>query len=208
MPKAVLTTKVDPSYDDLPEHRYHFPRTYLRAAQAALGDWILYYEPHCVSADLSSSGGRQSYFATARIASIGSDPNRAGHYYAYVEDYLVFDRAVPFRDDGFYYESRLQKADGSTNKGMFGRSVRLRPRWSLPISSRMKGNFWIVEMMIFLPCVMNRRRSPDRSACPTVDFTWAYCRIVSRICWSRMRRSVTTMIESKTDAPLLSSGIS
>ena len=27
MAKAVLTTKVDPSYDDLPEERYHFPRT-------------------------------------------------------------------------------------------------------------------------------------------------------------------------------------
>ncbi len=125
MPKAVLTTKVDPSYDDLPEHRYHFPRTYLRAAQAALGDWIVYYEPRRVSADLSSSGGRQSYFATARIASIGDDPNRDDHYYAYVEDYLEFDRAVPFREDGSYYESRLQKADGSTNKGRFGRSVRL-----------------------------------------------------------------------------------
>ena len=38
MPKAVLTTKVDPSYDDLPEERYHFPRRYLNAARAALGD--------------------------------------------------------------------------------------------------------------------------------------------------------------------------
>ena len=53
----------------------------------------------------------------------GSDPNRAGHYYAYAEDYLEFARAVPFRDGGFYYKSGLQKADGSTN--MFGRSVRL-----------------------------------------------------------------------------------
>ena len=86
--------------------------------------------------------------------------------------------------------------------------AKVRARWSLPISSRMKGNFWIVEMMIFLPCSMNRRRSPDRSACPTVDVTWAYWRIVSRICLSRMRRSVTTMIESKTDLPSRSSGIS
>ena len=86
--------------------------------------------------------------------------------------------------------------------------AKVRPRCSLPISSRMKGNFWIVEMMIFLPCVMNRRRSPDRSACPTVDPTWADCRIVSRICLSRMRRSVTTMIESKTGLPSLSSGMS
>lgn len=29
MTKAVLTTKIDPTYDDLPEQRYHFPRTYL-----------------------------------------------------------------------------------------------------------------------------------------------------------------------------------
>ena len=101
MAKAVLTTKVDPSYDDLPEDRYHFPRTYLNAAREALGDWIVYYEPRRVSADLSSRGGRQSYFATARIMSIEPDPRRDDHHYAYVEDYLEFDRAVPFRDSGF-----------------------------------------------------------------------------------------------------------
>ena len=125
MAKAVLTTKVHPSYDDLPEDRYHFPRTYLKAARKALGEWIVYYEPRRVSADLSSRGGRQSYFATARIMSIERDPRRDDHYYAYVEDYLEFDRPVPFRESDFYYESGLQKADGSTNKGMFGRSVRL-----------------------------------------------------------------------------------
>ena len=125
MPKAVLTTKVDPSYDDLPEERYHFPRTYLNAARAAVGDWIVYYEPRRSSAQLSSSGGRQSYFATARIVRVDGDPLRSDHYYAYVADYLEFDRPVPFREDGFFYESRLQKADGSVNKGLFGRSVRL-----------------------------------------------------------------------------------
>ena len=80
MPKAVLTTKVDPSYDDLPEERYHFPRTYLNAARAALGDWIVYYEPRRSSAHLSSSGGRQSYFATARIVHVDGDPRKADHY--------------------------------------------------------------------------------------------------------------------------------
>ena len=123
-PRAVLTTKVDPSYDDLPEERYHFPRTYLNAARAALGDWIVYYEPRRSSAHLSSRGGRQSYFATARIVRINADPRLADHYYAYVEDYLEFDRPVPFRDGTFFYESGLRKDDGSTNKGMFGRSVR------------------------------------------------------------------------------------
>ena len=125
MPKAVLTTKVDPSYDDLPEERYHFPRTYLNAARAALGDWIVYYEPRRSSAHLSSRGGRQSYFATARIVRVEGDPRRADHYYAYVEDYLEFDRPVPFRERGLFYESGLRKEDGSVNKGRFGRSVRL-----------------------------------------------------------------------------------
>ena len=58
-------------------------------------------------------------------------------------------------------------------------------------------------MMIFLPLSMNLRRSPECSAWPTVAPTWANCLIVSRICWSRMRRSVTTMIESKTRLAVL-----
>jgi putative restriction endonuclease len=30
MAKAVFTTKVEPTYDDLPEFRYHFPRSYTK----------------------------------------------------------------------------------------------------------------------------------------------------------------------------------
>ena len=125
MPKAVFTTKIDPAYDDLPEQRYHFPRMYLRAARDALKDWILYYEPRRISADLSSSGGRQSYFATAFLDDIQPDPRREDLYYAYVSNYLEFDRPVRFREGGHYYESKLRKADGSTNQGSFGRAVRL-----------------------------------------------------------------------------------
>ena len=124
MAKAVFTTKVSPAYDDLPEERYHFPRTYLRAAREAVGDWIVYYEPRRTSADLSSRGGRQCYFATARVEGITSDPHRHAHYYAHVKDYLEFDRPVPFREGDHYYESLLRKPDGSTNRGRFGRAVR------------------------------------------------------------------------------------
>ena len=42
--------------------------------------------------------------------------------------------------------------------------AKCRPRCSLPISSRMNGNFCTVEMMIFLPLSMNCRRSPEPSA--------------------------------------------
>ncbi|MDH3230031.1 MAG: HNH endonuclease [Alphaproteobacteria bacterium] len=127
MVKAVFTTKVEPTYDDLPEARYHFPRTYLRQAEAAVGDWIVYYEPRRTSGDRGSSGGRQAYFATARVREIQPDPAIPDHFYAFVEDYLEFDDPVPFRDGDFYYERILQRDDGETNKGAFGRAVRTVP---------------------------------------------------------------------------------
>lgn len=127
MAKVVLTTKVDPTYDDLPEERYHFPRAYLRQIEQAVGDWIVYYEPRRSTGELSSSGGRQSYFATARLLRIEQDQNRENHFYAFLSNYLEFDHPVPFKDGQHYYESGLQREDGGTNKGAFGRSVRVIP---------------------------------------------------------------------------------
>ena len=66
-------------------------------------------------------------FRDGTLGTRGSPTQRTReHYYAFVEDYLEFDRSVPFkvRERQFYYERLLQKADGSTNKGWFGRSVR------------------------------------------------------------------------------------
>lgn len=124
MTKAVFTTKVEPSYDDLPEQRYHFPRTYLRQVEAAVGDWIVYYEPRRTTSDIGSRGGRQAYFATARVQEIERDTARDDHFYAYISDYLEFDRAVRFRDGLFFYEGGLQRSDGKTSRGAFGRAVR------------------------------------------------------------------------------------
>ena len=123
MAKAVFSTSERSAYDDQPEVRYHFPKTYLRQAEAALGDLIVYYEPRRKDGP-QSTAGRQSYFAVARVRLIERDQARPGHYYAYIEDFLEFDRPVPFCEGGHYYEAALQKADGSTNKGAFGRSVR------------------------------------------------------------------------------------
>ena len=124
MAKAILTTKIDPTYDDLPEQRYHFPRTYLRQVEAARGDWIVYYEPRRPSGDLMKTGGKQAYFATARIIDIIEDPSKAEHFYALIDDFLHFDHPVRFKEADHYYESGLRKEDGSTNKGAFGRAVR------------------------------------------------------------------------------------
>ena len=129
MTRAVFTTKVNPSYKDLPEQRYHFPRTYLNYVQQAVGDYIVYYEPRRSSAELSSRGGRQSYFGVARVDSVIADDTLADHFFAIMDGstYLDFDTAVPFFEGDKYYESALEKDDGSTNKGAFGRAVRLIP---------------------------------------------------------------------------------
>src|SRR6195256_2880132 len=129
MTKAVFTTKVTPSYKDLPERRYHFPRTYLNYVQQTVGDYIVYYEPRRSSAELSSRGGRQSYFGVARVDSVIEDNTLADHFFAIIDgsSYLDFDTAVPFYERNEYYESALEKYDGSTNKGAFGRAVRLIP---------------------------------------------------------------------------------
>jgi putative restriction endonuclease len=124
MTKAIFTTKAGSGYDDRPEEYYHFPQTYLNRARAAIGDHIIYYEPR--RSDVRSTG-RQSYFATARVADVVEDRKLPGHYYALVSEYLDFDQPVPFSEGSFYYESALRKDDGSTNKGAFGHAVRTIP---------------------------------------------------------------------------------
>jgi putative restriction endonuclease len=127
MARAVFTTRVDPSYDDLPEQRYHFPRTYLRQVEAARQDWVIYYEPRRSSSDLSSRGGRQAYFATALVREVIPDPTLPDRFYALMDSYLDFARAVPFQEGSRYYESALRREDGGTSKGAFGRAVRTLP---------------------------------------------------------------------------------
>jgi putative restriction endonuclease len=127
MTHAVFTTKVTPSYKDLPELHYHFPRRYLDRVKQTIGDYIVYYEPRRSTSDLSSSGGRLAYFGFAQVTAITEDTELSGHYFALVSDYQDFSTAVPFAEGPNYYESALRKDDGSTNKGSFGNAVRLLP---------------------------------------------------------------------------------
>jgi putative restriction endonuclease len=91
--------------------------------EATTGDLIVYYEPRRTEGPHSTTG-RQAYFAVARVLRVEPDPRLPGHYYASVDEFLEFDRPVPFREGQHYYEQGLMKADGSTNKGAFGRAVR------------------------------------------------------------------------------------
>ncbi len=123
MTHAVFTASESSAYDDRIEERYHFPSTYLRVVEAAIGDLIIYYEPRRTSG-ANSTTGRSAYFACARVLSVDPDQMRQGHFYARLGEFIEFDHAVPFSQNGHYYESMLKKDDGSTNKGAFGRSVR------------------------------------------------------------------------------------
>jgi putative restriction endonuclease len=124
--KAVFTHKLESVYDDLPEERYHFPATYLRQVEAAVGDFILYYEPGRTGLGDRGRTGRRAYVAVARVVDVRPDLRRPGHYYALIDprSYVPFDRPVPFREGGHYWEHGLRRADGATSKGAFGRAVR------------------------------------------------------------------------------------
>ena len=120
--KAVFTTKIGSGYDDIVEEQYHFPATYLAQVKNAVGDLIIYYEPR--RKENAATGGRQAYFAVARVVAIEPDLHRDGHYFARMSDYIDLDRPIPLRVDGRSLEAALEKETGETNKGAFGRSVR------------------------------------------------------------------------------------
>jgi putative restriction endonuclease len=122
---AVFTTKPLPGYDDTPEVRYHFPRRYLKVAEQSVGDWIVYYEPRRLDTSEGSRGGRQSYFAIARVTRIVPDLERSDHYYAYIASFVELVKPVSFMLNGSALESGLRKPDASLSMGAFRNAVRL-----------------------------------------------------------------------------------
>lgn len=144
MAKVVLTTKLNSIYDDLPEVRYHFPRTYLKAVEAARGDWAVYYEP-------LKDKGRQAYFATARIVDVQPDRSRDGLFYAFVSDYLEFDHAVPVRHSTGFYESALEGGEGKINAGSVQRAVRRLPDAEFELILRVGFTAVVGEQIVGVP---------------------------------------------------------
>ncbi|WGU41496.1 HNH endonuclease [Phenylobacterium sp. NIBR 498073] len=119
--KAVFDVKPGSGYDDDITHRYHFPArsNYLEAARNAVGDWVLFREPQ-------RNGGRRAYVATARVVGVQPDIDRAGHYYAYVADYLEFPTPVPLVRNGRYAEASLREIPDPNRVGqaLQGKSMR------------------------------------------------------------------------------------
>jgi len=121
MAKVVLTQRADSGYEDVVGSVYHFPKQYFRAANEAVGDLCLFYEPKRAS-------GRLSYWATAEISKIEPDPKIPDHYFAHLKNFLPFTDPVPLRQaDNSFWETSNSKADGSVNKGAMGWSIRRIP---------------------------------------------------------------------------------
>ncbi len=95
-------------YDDIPEVRYQFPKSYLSRAKQMVGDWIVYREP----VKLPQSKG---FFAVAKVQRIIADPYKSDHYRAMIEQgsYLPFSPTVPHRVDGQPVERDLANAQAS-----------------------------------------------------------------------------------------------
>ncbi len=111
MTKLILLHKADSIYEDKPDEYYDFPRSYLKAVQEGVGDWVIYYEP--------VKAGPRGYFATARISRVIPKPRAEGRYLALIEpgSYLPFDREVPRLRDGRPLEAALAEADGLPKAG-------------------------------------------------------------------------------------------
>ena len=153
MAKAVLVTKIGSIYDDLPEERYHFPRQYLGRMEACVDDWIIYYEPGRLTVGSARREGRRAYFATACVDRVEADQARPEHFYAFVRDYLEFDRAVPFKEGTHYYESKLGNPDGTTNAGTAQNAVRRIP----------DHEYDLILQAGFAPVLTSERASADQN---------------------------------------------
>lgn len=117
MTKGIFSQKPGSRYDDVKGLRYHFPKSYLTRVEETVGDWYAYYE------EIAGVPGRY-YTGCGRVVRVRKDITLDGHYYADLDDFLDFDRNVPYREDGGF-ESKLVRPDGSINGGTAQSAVRL-----------------------------------------------------------------------------------
>lgn len=111
MAKLVLLHRADSIYEDEPDARYDFPRSYLKAVEEGVGDWAVYYEP--------VKAGPRGYFAVAKIDRIEPKPGAEGRFLAVIApgSFLPFDIEVPRLIDGRPLEQSLTGPDGAPRKG-------------------------------------------------------------------------------------------
>lgn len=117
MATAVFYHKDISTYKDIRGQQYHFPKIYLSRVRQTIGDWIVYYGP------LPQLPSRY-YSGVARVVSIEEDTELEDHYYAYLSDYIDFDRPIDYREKGGY-ETQLFIPGGVVNPGRSVQAVRI-----------------------------------------------------------------------------------
>ncbi|MBL4756989.1 MAG: HNH endonuclease [Rhizobiales bacterium] len=115
MANAVFYHREDTEYDDIPEKRYHFPKSYLSRVEQTIGDNIVYYGP---------INNQPCYWATALVSEVTQDDRRPDHYFAHIIDYIDFDRRVPYKENGGY-EKKLFLPNGRVNGGRAVQAIRI-----------------------------------------------------------------------------------
>lgn len=125
--KVVLVQKSSSQYDDETGERYHFPKSYLNVMRQAVGDWALFYSP--VKDMGVSIEGRGSFFATAQLGEITSDPSNEGLFYVEIlpQTYADFSKPVNRIHKGSFLETRMEASPGRANVGLSLRAVRQIP---------------------------------------------------------------------------------
>lgn len=115
MVKAVFQYKPDSIYDDTPWEAYDFPSQYLRAVEATVGDWIVYYE----TKKALGGRGRMAYFAVAKVRQVVDHRAIERRHYALIDpaSFLPFDRPVPPVLEGTVMEAAREAAPGVLMRG-------------------------------------------------------------------------------------------
>lgn len=111
MVNAVFIQNPESIYADEPGVAYHFPKQYLGAVRACVGDWVVFYE------------GRQGafgYTGVQKVRDVVPDPRRDDHFFALLDPGSAwsFETIVPRQDErGRAFETMLRRADGSPMSG-------------------------------------------------------------------------------------------
>lgn len=103
---GVFIHREDSIYADTPAEQYQFPKQYRTRVEAAIGDWIVYYEPTKVV-------GSKGYNAIAQVAAVVPDPHLPDMFVALIVpgSYMPFASPVPFVDfDGVVERGLLNDA--------------------------------------------------------------------------------------------------
>lgn len=107
MAKAILNCSPFSGYVNRLPDEFHFRQMHRGEINQCYRDHVIFYEP-------GHLGGRQGYFAVARIAWLRAASERGmGHFYATLNDYREFPRRVPIMaGDGQYYEREAVSQHG------------------------------------------------------------------------------------------------